>query len=212
MAFLTYVIIKHIYYLKLSATPKPPTIALLRKRYYTKLKLNFEFFLRSATEHCTKIQPLQVFVGNSDLPTTKPCRFLRPNCPPSLKKFSALFRFCGLPQNLTRRIFSRASNFGKSHTLYSISNFLYSPSNPLYCNNNNGRQTRVFLVKTLFAKEIPHTSHGKFPLHSICRHCCCLTFYVTHGTSCLLLNLIENLKLCFAGRQNSISFVSWRRI
>jgi hypothetical protein len=28
---------------------------------------------------------------NSDLPTTKPCRFLRPNCPPSLKKFSALF-------------------------------------------------------------------------------------------------------------------------
>ena len=30
-----------------------------------------------------------------------------------------------------------------------------------------------FLWEILLTKDFPHTSHGKNPLHSICRHCCC---------------------------------------
>jgi len=30
-----------------------------------------------------------------------------------------------------------------------------------------------FLGEILLTKDFPHTSHGKNPLHSICRHCCC---------------------------------------
>ena len=51
-----------------------------------------------------------------------------------------------------------------------------------------------FLGEILLTKDFPHTSHGKNPLHSICRHCCCWMSYVTDCTSCLLYYLMEKFK------------------
>ena len=51
-----------------------------------------------------------------------------------------------------------------------------------------------FLGEILLTKDFPHTSHGKNPLHSICRHCCCsgknacvITFRISRKSSTLHL-------------------------